>query len=288
MKRASCLIVTIAIGGWFLAVGRVAHAQVDWAGDSTMEGVEEVTRGPVHEAFAEPITGEEERFVVPRQPPEPIDEEPAEFRPEGDNVIWIPGYWAWDPDREDFLWVSGVWRQAPPNQRWTPGYWIEAEGGWAWVSGFWAPSEAEELRYYPPPPETLDVGPSSPSPGEDYFWVTGTWLYRDDDFRWQAGHWAQLQPDWVWVPSRWVWTPAGYVFLPGCWDYPWVRRGCLYTPVYFTANVYRRPGFVYRPRLFGRTIGIIISAITMLHVIATWASLPGWRLRRGGGITIRS
>jgi hypothetical protein len=249
MKRATLLLATIAVGGWLCLSERATRAQIDWASDSSVEGVEELTRGPVHEAFAEPITGEEERFVVPKPPPELIDEEPAELRPEGDNVIWIPGYWAWDPDREDFLWVSGVWRQAPPNQRWTPGYWIEAEGGWVWVSGFWAPIEAEELRYYPPPPESLEVGPSSPSPGEDYFWVTGSWIYRDEDFRWQAGHWAQLQPDWVWVPSRWVWTPAGYVFLPGCWDYPWVRRGCLYTPVYFAANVYRRPGFVYRPRL---------------------------------------
>jgi hypothetical protein len=65
-----------------------------------------LTRGPVHEAFAgtatfDPLPG----IIVPRSPPESIEEIPPEVRPEGDNIAWIPGYWAWDDDGQNFLWV---------------------------------------------------------------------------------------------------------------------------------------------------------------------------------------
>src|SRR5262245_33202341 len=68
-------------------------------------------RGPVHEAFAQPgEAAPRPSPIVTKQPPEPIQEVPPEEKPEGDNVVWIPGYWAWDEDRTDFLWVSGFWR----------------------------------------------------------------------------------------------------------------------------------------------------------------------------------
>src|SRR5207248_1484844 len=75
--------------------------------------------------------------VVPKEPPEPIDELPPDQKPEGDNVQWIPGYWAWDDQASDFLWISGFWRDVPPGRRWVPGTWQKVEGGWQWVAGFW-------------------------------------------------------------------------------------------------------------------------------------------------------
>ena len=88
------------------------------------EGVEVLTRGPVHEAFAETVTFDPEPgIVVPKAPPAAIEEMPPEQRPEGANVAWIPGYWAWDDERTDFLWVSGIWRALPPGRQWVPGYW---------------------------------------------------------------------------------------------------------------------------------------------------------------------
>src|SRR5204863_4057130 len=72
-------------------------------------------RGPVHEAYAQPVPSSPQASpVVPKQPPEPIPEQPPDQKPEGDNVQWIPGYWAWDVDRNDCLWVSGFWRNPPP------------------------------------------------------------------------------------------------------------------------------------------------------------------------------
>jgi hypothetical protein len=93
-------------------------------------GAEVLARGPVHEAFAEPVVFDPEpSTVVDRQPPDPIEEQPPDQRPAGDNVAWMPGYWSWDHERDDFIWVSGFWRVLPPGRQWMPGYWAEVSGG---------------------------------------------------------------------------------------------------------------------------------------------------------------
>jgi hypothetical protein len=140
-----------------------------------------------------------------------------------------------------------VWRVPPPGQRWVAGYWNEVPDGWQWVSGFWVPVETKEIRYYDAPPPSLEAGPTSPAPGDKYFWATGSWNYDDTSYRWQPGYWAPYQENWVWISPRYAWTPAGCVYLPGRWDYRLTRRGCLFAPVYYTQPVYLRPNYVYRP-----------------------------------------
>ncbi len=213
----------------------------------TPEGMEVLTRGIVHEAFAEVVTDPKPGLVVSKRPPEAIEEVPPEFKPEDEGVIWITGYWAWDDERDDFFWQSGVWRVPPPGMRWVAGYWNEAAGGFQWVSGFWVSIETDEIRYYTVPPASLEAGPTGPSPGDEYFWATGSWNYHDTGYRWQPGYWAPYQENWVWISARYVWTPAGCVFLPGRWDHRLTRRGCLFAPVYFTQPIYTRPNYVYRP-----------------------------------------
>ncbi|MCE9526072.1 MAG: hypothetical protein K8R36_08460 [Planctomycetales bacterium] len=211
------------------------------------EGMEVMTRGVVHEAFAEVVTDPKPGLVVSTKPPEAIDEVPPEFKPEEEGSIWISGYWVWDDERDDFFWQSGVWRVPPPGMRWVAGYWNAAPGGWQWISGFWVPVEEQEIRYYNAPPASLEAGPSSPSPGDNFFWATGSWMYYDTGYRWQPGYWAPYQENWVWISPRYVWTPAGCIYLPGRWDYRLTRRGCLFAPVYFTQPIYMRPNYVYRP-----------------------------------------
>ena len=76
-------------------------------------GSEVLARGPVHEAFAKPVTMDPEAPVlVPKQPPEALQEVPPPEKPAGADIVWVPGYWAWDADRNDFIWVSGCWRNA--------------------------------------------------------------------------------------------------------------------------------------------------------------------------------
>lgn len=214
-------------------------------GDQDVES-EILTRGPVHEAFAEQyVSDPQPGLIVEQAPPEPIDELPPEEMPEGDNVEWIPGYWAFDEDLDDFIWISGFWRDIPLGQRWVPGYWNEVPEGFQWVSGFWTSSEGEELAYLPQPPESLEQGPNVAPPGGDHFWVPGMWVYNDYDYRWRPGYYTQSRGDYVWIPARYHWTPRGYVFCSGYWDYPLIRRGTLFSPVYFRQHRFPRR---YRPR----------------------------------------
>jgi hypothetical protein len=68
----------IAAAGALLASGRVAAQEA---------GIEELTRGPVHEAFASSVSfNPEPGFLVGTTPPLLIEEIPPEQRLEGDNV----------------------------------------------------------------------------------------------------------------------------------------------------------------------------------------------------------
>lgn len=208
--------------------------------------VEVLTQGPIHEAFANPTNLDPTvPPVVSRQPPPEIQEEPPEFMPE--DAIWIGGYWQWDDERSDFIWVSGVARQQPPGMRFVAGYWTEVPGGWQRVSGFWTSGDAAEVVYRPVPPNSLEAGPSSPAPADNYFWVPGSWSYYETGYRWRTGYWSPYRPDWVWVPARWIWTPGGCVYLPGFWDLRLALRGQIFAPVCFQRPVYLQPRYVYRP-----------------------------------------
>jgi len=215
---------------------------------NAQEGVEVLTRGPVHEAFAETVTfNPEPGIVVPKAPPAAIEEVPPEQKPEGENVAWIPGYWGWDDERNDFLWVSGIWRALPPGRQWVPGYWGQSGRDTQWTSGYWADAAASEVEYLPEPPASVEVGPNIAAPSADQSWIPGCWVWHQNRYAWRPGYWAKVQPNWDWVPAHYVWSPRGYVFVDGYWDYSVARRGVLFAPVYFNASVYSRQGFYYSP-----------------------------------------
>lgn len=223
------------------------------------EGVQTLTRGPVHEAFASPAAADPAPgMIIPKAPPEDIKETPPEYQPEGDNVQWFPGYWAWDEDRDDFIWISGIWRDPPPGRRWVPGYWAEVSGGFQWVAGFWIPEQVEEMEYLKPPPASLEQGPSVASPGDDYFYIPGSWAYVNDDYRWSAGYWAPYREEWVYVQPQWVWTPRGCIYNPGYYDWRAPRRGQIFAPVYINPVVYGRPAYVYTPRCVINTSNLFV------------------------------
>lgn len=220
------------------------------------DGVEVLTRGPIHEAYAASAEMPTGGPVVEKRPPDAVEELPPDQKPDGDNVQWIPGYWQFDEERKDFIWISGFWRDAPPGRVWVPGGWQETRGGFQWVSGFWnaatpavqaGVAPQAQLEYLPPPPATLEAGPTIVSPGADYFYTPGSWVYRVNRYVWRPGFWVVHRPGWVWVPDHYRWTPVGYVFVPGYWDVPLERRGVLFAPVYFSPAVVVRPRFVYTP-----------------------------------------
>jgi hypothetical protein len=213
------------------------------------KGVEVLTRGPVHEAFATPTEEAQATTPVAKAPPKAIEEMPPDEKPEG-NPTWIGGYWAWDEERSNYLWVSGIWRTPPPNKNWVAGYWREDGGKWQWVPGFWSEAqqaaEKHEVTYLPAPPAAPETAAPGAAPNADSFYVPGQYVWRGDAYAWRAGYWARVQPGYVWVPAHFRWTPYGYVYINGYWDLAIADRGVMYAPVVVDPDVVG-VGFVYTP-----------------------------------------
>src|SRR5262249_17548115 len=205
-------------------------------------GVQPQARGQAHGAFAEATSARPPASpVVPKAPPEAVEEMPPADKPEGDDVQWISGYWAYDEERSDFTWVTGIWRSIPPGRQWVPGHWAKVDGGDQGGAGFWAASHAGAVAVVPappaaepraPPPEAEPETPP-PAPSEDSTYVPGNYVYQKEtsQFVWQSGYYVTYRPGWVWVPAHYVWTPCGYIFVDGYWDYDVQNRGLLFAPV---------------------------------------------------------
>ena len=248
------MVTALAAGSAGFCFDRDAAAQEGPTG--VEEGVQVLMRGPVHEAFAEPLLfNPESGVIVPIAPPGPIEEVPPEQRLEGDNVAWIPGYWAWDDEANNFLWISGIWRALQSDRQWVPGYWSRTDKGYLWISGYWDDAAVSEVEYLPEPPESLEVGPNVAAPSDNYIWAPGCWVWQKGwllqpgRYLWRPGYWGIANPDWDWIHSHFVWTPRGWIFVDGYWDYPVFRRGILFAPVRFDTSAYTRRGFFYSPRI---------------------------------------
>src|SRR5260370_168690 len=109
MRLRLAILTALACAG--LCLTAPASADDDDGPPPPPAGEEVQARGPVHEAFAEATQAvATQGEVVDKQPPDPIEETPPEEKPEGENVVWIPGYWSFDEEAKDFLWISGFWR----------------------------------------------------------------------------------------------------------------------------------------------------------------------------------
>ncbi|HLN29363.1 MAG TPA: hypothetical protein VK395_16560 [Gemmataceae bacterium] len=171
MKLHARTFMMVTLG---LAAFVATKASAQKVEPATPDGVEVLARGPVHEAFATPSQARPlPSNVVPKKPPDPIEEVPPDQKPAGDHVLWIPGYWGWDDEQRDYLWVSGLWRVPPPDRQWIPGNWQQVEDGWQWTSGFWAAADQNAVTYLPAPPPSIDEGPSIPAPDENSIYIPG-------------------------------------------------------------------------------------------------------------------
>ncbi len=252
-----------------LTAPRETSFEPQWAipevpGEIATEDLNVLTRGPLHEAFAAAHQpNPQSSSLVLKKPPAPIDEISPEYKPDGNNVQWISGYWAWDDAQADFIWISGIWRDVPPKRKWMPGYWNAEAGGHRWVSGFWAEEIQQEVGYLPQPPASLDQGPSIAAPSEEHFYVPGNWEFQDNTYRWLAGYWQPVEQNWIWVPSKYAWTPSGCVYLSGYWDYEFESRGTCFAPVQFRQPLNQVSNDRYRPSY---AIDLNIDFMTHLFV----------------------
>lgn len=212
-----------------------------------------VERGPIHEAFAEPVQMSlKPPLAIQKAPPEAVNELAPEAKPTEANTVWIPGYWSWDQQRKDYVWVSGVWRKVPKGRTWLTGRWEETDDGFQRVQGFWAKTDASgqivQQDVVPTPPRSLEEGPNREAPSEDHFWIPGNWnLDAQQQYAWRPGFWSNSYDNWVWVPDHYSWTPNGCMFVAGYWDYPWEQRGTLYAPCTFAQADLRATNVCYRP-----------------------------------------
>jgi len=256
LKRFSMFSTVSAL----VALAPMLSAAAAGAQSSQAEDVQVLTRGPVHEAFAEPVSFDPRPGLIVRaEPPKPIEELPPEQQLVGDNVAWIPGYWAWADERNDFIWVSGIWRNLPPGRQWIPGYWSAiGDGQYQWTSGYWADSASSEVSYLPaPPPRNIDVGPNVAASSDDQSWIPGNWVWSDSRYLWRPGYWLGLRPNWTWTPAHYCWTRRGYVYNDGYWDYAVANRGLLFAPLYFNRPIYDSPDYCYTPSV---VIGLSVFA----------------------------
>ncbi len=243
-----------------VAVGTMLSPPTIRAQSSQAADVQILTRGPVHEAFAETVSFDPRPGLIVRaEVPNPIEELPPEQQLEGDNVSWIPGYWAWDDERNDFLWISGIWRNLPPGRQWIPGYWSSiGDGQSQWTSGYWADSTTSEVTYLATlPPRNIDTGPNIAASSDDQNWIPGNWVWNENRYAWRPGYWMALRTNWTWVPSRYNWNRRGYVYVDGYWDYAAACRGVLFAPVYFNRHLYDSPDYYYTPSI---AIGLSVFA----------------------------
>ncbi|WP_435007780.1 hypothetical protein P12x_005045 [Tundrisphaera lichenicola] len=230
--------------------------------DPSPSEIRVLARGPIHEAYLGPILFNPSHGIVATQAPPStlIEELPQELRPEGIQVEWIPGNWAWDHQQRSFLWVSGVWRDVPPGRQWIPGYWSQVPTGSLWTPGFWASgANRGRFEYLPAPPASLETGPNTPQPWPDSSWVPGSWAWDQDRYVWRPGSWLRANPDWVWTPGRSLTTPAGSLDIDGYWDYPVASRGLAFAPVAFGPSVIARGDFSYTPTEVLSAEGLLTS-----------------------------
>ena len=71
-------------------------------------------------------------------PPLPVYVQPPCPEP---NLMWTPGYWAFDYDAQQYYWVPGAWVPAPyEGALWTPPYWGWGGGVYMFHAGYWGPA----------------------------------------------------------------------------------------------------------------------------------------------------
>lgn len=181
-----------------------------------------------HEAFLFSYTDPTQKKIVQKAPPAPIVETPPS-KPMNE-AIWIPGYWAWIPEKNDYAWICGVWRKPPPNMQWILGSWEKVDGGWVFAKGFWHLKPLSQLSYIQKAPPALIQDNIGDAQEGQSFWVPGYWEYSDatGSYGWLKGKWEPFNQNYVLSPACYVWRPSGYVFVPLYWDYPLDQRGYAY------------------------------------------------------------
>jgi len=135
------------------------------------EQPEVLSRGPVHEAFAEPVSMQLQAGLIAPDRPPPTSRKSRRRRGPRPAVRLDPGVLVVGrgPERLHL----GQRLLASGSAENVLGARVLVSGGrrMEWVAGFWAPAGAREIEYLPAPPTVDDVEPLGPAPSPDTIWV---------------------------------------------------------------------------------------------------------------------
>lgn len=75
--------------------------------------------------------------------------------------------------------------------------------------------EGPVVMVEPPPPRVEVIG-VAPSPG--YFWVSGIWVWTNNDYVWRPGYWERPREGYRWKKGNWKRHDKGWRMERGHWE----------------------------------------------------------------------
>ena len=158
-------------------------------------------------------------------------------------MAWIPGYWAWDDERNDFLWISGIWRALPPGRQWVPDIGAVPARAPNGLRAIGPTPRRSEVNTCPSRPATVEAGPNAAAPSADHTWLPGSWIWQQNRYAWQPGILGGGQPDWSWVPAHYVWTLGATSMSMATMIIRWPDAGGVRAGVFQFGRRIRGPAF---------------------------------------------
>ncbi len=130
--------------------------------------------GPFTEAFATPLeVNPQPGPVIKKEPPPAIEEMPPDQKPDGDNVVWIPGYFSWKTIGKISFGLVACGAMCRPTKRGSPAIGAKCPRAISGRPGFWTSAKKAEVNYLPAPPQSLEVGPNISAPSGNFLLGTG-------------------------------------------------------------------------------------------------------------------
>ena len=74
------------------------------------------------------------------------------------------------------------------------------------VEGGWVDAQPADVTYVRPA-----------SPGADYIWIDGDWVWSGGAYTWHEGHWDRPRAGHVWAGGHWENGAHGYRWHRGGW-----------------------------------------------------------------------
>ena len=196
-----------------------------------------------------------------KEPPQPIQEMPPDQKPAGQNIQWIPGYWAGTSRATTSSGSAASGASRRPIVSGFPATGTKSTGA---TSGSREPGFRSVRETRAKPAVVLAPAPAEPRSRSQH---APALSQRELDSRLLVlasvgirlaarilgGRPAQLDLDAraLCLDPEWLSLRAGY------WDLPVANRGLMFAPVYYPQPVYAQPNFVFTP-----SIGIVGSAVT--------------------------